>query len=281
MKLSAKKRFISLLILPLSVLLGFGARLLCLHALSALFKAWNLTETTFSYAPLYAQRLAELSGNIADVCFLVFFTLPLFVYAGSFRVHFGKRHFVFPAAGILLSVLTVGVFLLAGSARMPKIRVYPIFTAALLYALSDVLSVTACAYLARKTPSKMFPSFRSFRFILSAVLTAVFWMAAKNSLSPILILNACISGVLLFILFEKTKSVLPEILFLFTFRLFTRFVFGFPDLGGAYPVSEPLLTGAMNGVSHSVLLSIYLFIVLMCHFFHAKKRRKGESNVSP
>lgn len=281
MKPGAKKLLVSVLIIPLAVILGFGARILCLHALSALFEAWNLTETTFAYAPRCAQRLAELSGNIADACFLLFFTLPLIAYAGNFRVRFLKTYFVFPAVGILLSLLTVGIFLLTGSARMPKIRSFPFFSAALVYALTDLLSVTACAYLARKVPAKIFSDARTVRFILSVIFTAVFWMLSKNSPDSVFILNACLSGILLFILFEKTKGVLPEISLIFTFRLFTRFVFGFPDLGGAYPVSEPLLTGTVNGVSHSALLSICLLIVLSYHFFRAKNPRKGESHVSP
>ncbi len=280
MKPSAKHILISIFILPSSVLLGLGARILSLYILGALFKAWNLTEVTLPYAPLWAQRLTGLSGNIADVCFLVFFTLPLMLYAGDLRMRFQKKHFLFPLLGILLSVLTVGVFLLTGSARMPQIRTYPFFPAALLYAFSDLLSAAACAYLARRAPGKAFPKSVYVRLILSVFLTAAFWMLSKAVFSPVLLLNACLSGVLLFLLSEKTKSVLPEILLIFAFRFFTRFVFGYPDVGGAYPVSEPLLTGAMNGVPHSVLLSFYLFILLLYYFFRTKNPGKGDSHVS-
>lgn len=281
MKPGVKKLLTSILILPLSLLLGFGARILSLHILGALFKAWNLTEVTLPYAPVWAQRLTGLSGNIADVCFLIFFTLPLILYAEKAHVRFQKKHFIFPLSGILLSVLTVGAFLLTGSARMPKSRTFPVFSLSLLYAFTDFLSVTACAFLARKVPAKMFEKSVSARLMLSVLFTAAFWTLSKNSFSPVLILNACLAGILLFRLFEREKHVLPEILLLFTFRLFTRFVFGFPDAGGAYPVSEPLLTGAMKGVSHSVLLSLYLLILLLYHFLRAKNAWKGDRHVSP
>lgn len=281
MTANAKKLLSSVLVLPASILLGLGAKVLSLFVSGALFKAWNLTESTLPYAPLWAQRFAALTGNIANLCFLIFFSLPLLLFSGSPRLRFQKNDLLFPLSGMLLSVLTTGVFLLTGSIRMPKARVFPYFGAFVLFALTDLFSATACALLSRKTPRKMFEKRKTLRLILSVLLGTAFGIYSENSFSPVFLLNACLSGILLFILFEKTKSALPEILLLFTFRFFTRFVFGYPDLGGAYPVSEPLLTGGANGVSHSLLLSFYLLILILLFFFHTNKIKKGDSHVSP
>ncbi len=283
MKLHIKKGMLALFIYPFSIGLAFGARILCLHILAALFKAWNLAEATMPYAPLWAQRLALLSGEIADGCFLVFLLAPLMAYAGRGSGHKKKWLFFSPFAGACLSMFTVGAFLLFGSVRMPEIRTFPFAGAFFLYAFMDLCAVAACAYVCRKTPFKIFPEKTYLRLALSVILQAACMITAKGSLSPVLIVNACLGGCILFVLFEKSESALNEILFLFAFRFITRFVFGFPDLGGAYPVSEPLLTGAMGGVSHSVLLTLYLSAA--CAFiylreFRARSIQKGKGHVS-
>lgn len=281
MKIRNKTLLTSVFLLPFSAFLGLGARVLSLHLFALLFKVWNLTEATFAYAPVRIQRLAGLTGSISDLCFLIFFSIPLVLYTKNLRMRFRKKHLVFAASGVLLSILTVGVFLIAGSARMPKRIVLPGLSAFLTTALTDFFSVFALAHLARKAPRKMFEKNQPVRLILSILLEAVFWVVSQKSLSPVFLLNACLSGFLLFILLNRTDSILPEILLLFSFRFFTRFIFGFPDLGGAYPVSEPLLTGGAGGVSHSVLLSFYLVILAVYAFFRMYKFRKGDSHVSP
>lgn len=283
MKPIVKKRMTALFIYPFSLLSAFGARILCLHVLGALFKAWNLTETTLPYAPLWAQRLTLISGEIADGCFLVFLLAPLVVYAG--RASGGKRKtlFLYPLAGACLSILTVGAFLLFGSARMPKIRTFPFAGASFLYAFMDLCAVTACAYVCRSTPYKMFPRKTHLRLVVSVALQVVCMIVSRSSLSPVFIINACLSGLILFVLFERNGSVVNEILLLFSFRFFSRFVFGYPDLGGAYPVSEPLLTGAMSGVSHSLLLTLYLSVVcvlIAVRLFRQRPILKGDRHVS-
>ncbi len=283
MKPTAKKFLVNVLILPAAFLSAFSARILSLAILGALFKAWNLTDATFAYAPVWAQRIASMAGNIADVSFLVFLTLPLFVYCGKRSLRFQKSFLRYPLFGILLSFLTVGVFLLFKSVRMPKIRVFPFLGASVLFALTDLLSVSACAYLARQIPGKIIKNSASLRLVLSILLQTIFWILSKSSVSVPLIINAGLSGVLLFFLNQKTESMLPEIFLVFSFRFATRFLFGFPDLGGAYPVSEHWLTGAANGVSHSLLLSLYLFailIVILIGAFRARTKQKGESHVS-
>lgn len=261
MKPNIKKGLLALFIYPMSLFLAFGARILCLHILGALFKAWNLTEVTLPYAPLWAQRLTMLSGDIADGCFLVFLLAPLMVYAGRGSGHKKKWLFLSPLAGACLSIVTVGAFLLFGSARMPNKRIFPFAGAFFLYAFMDFCAAAACAYVCRKTPFKMMPEKTHIRLGLSVALQAVCMIAAKGSLSLVFVINACLTGLILFVLFEKNQSALNEILLVFVFRIFTRFVFGYPDLGGAYPVSEPLLTGAMTGATHSLLFTIYLMFV--------------------
>ena len=281
MTLNAKKLLSSFLVFPASVLLGLGAKILFLFVSGALFEAWNLTESTLPYAPLWAQRRSALNGSISDLCFLIFFSLPLFLFSGKPSARFQKKDWLYPIFGILLSSLTLGVLLLAGSVRMPNVRTFPFFAAFVLFALTDLFRGIACALLSRKMPRKMFEKRKTIRMILSVLLGTAFGISLESSLSPVFLLNLCLSGVLLFILFEKTKSVLPEILLLFTFRFFTRFIFGFPDLGGAYPVSEPLLTGGSLGISHSLLLSVYLFGLNLINFFRMSKIKKGDSHVSP
>ncbi|MBR3927909.1 MAG: hypothetical protein IKJ65_02770 [Clostridia bacterium] len=283
MKPGAKKMFLNALIFPASVLSAFLARILCFHILGALFEAWNLTDLTISYAPLWAQRLASLSGDIADLSFLIFLALSSLLISKNMRVRFSIAHLIYPAIGIALSALTVGALLLIGSARMPKIRVFPFFGAFVVYVLTDFFAIAALACLARKLPGRIFSKTPIARACLSVLIQAAFWAFSKNSLSAVLIANACLLGLLLSFLHEKTKSVLPEILIVCSFRFFTRFVFGFPDLGGAYPVSEPLLTGAAEGASNSLLLSAYLIAILVfifCRFLLSRRGRKGESYVS-
>lgn len=283
MKPNVKKGLLALFVYPASLFLAFGARILCLHIMGALFKAWNLTETTMPYAPLWAQRLTLLSGEIADGCFLVFLLALLMAYGGWGRRQSRKWLFISPLAGVCLSVITVGAFLIFGSARMPKIRTFPFAGAFFLYVIIDFCAAAACAYVCRKTPFKMFPKKTYLRLVLSIILQAACMIAAAGSLSPVFVINACLAGCILFVLFEKSGSILNEILLIFAFRFFTRFVFGYPDLGGAYPVSEPLLTGAMSGVSHSLLFTVYLIIacvLIAAHRFRPRPILKGDKHVS-
>ena len=77
--------------------------------------------------------------------------------------------------------------------------------------------------------------------------------------------------------------LLKLILFVFSLRFTVRFLFGYPDLGGAYPVSEPLFTGDAGGLSHSLLLTVCLFSVscaLITRFILARRIPKGVSHVS-
>lgn len=280
MKSRAIRVLPAVFIYPASVCLAFAARLLTLHILGMLFKAWNLTGDTLPFAPVWAQRLAAMSGAVSDLHFLVFLVLPLFLYAK--RARFQKKHLLYAVFGMLLSALTVGTLLLTGSARMGKIRLFPYAGDAALSFLTDCFSVAACAYIARKTPEKIFPKHAFIRLMLSVGLQAAYWILSKHSLSPVLIVNACLSGLILHALHEETNSVLPEILFLSAFRFLTRFAFGYPDLGGAYPVSEPALTGAAGGLSHSVLITVFLSaaaVYIWVRRFRARSLPKGENHV--
>lgn len=282
MKICTKKILSSFLILPLSILLAFCARILSLHVLSTLFKAINLTEITLPYAPLWAQRLAAVSGSIADFLFLLVLVIPMILYCGKAGKG-QKKLYLYMASGLLFGAFLMSVLLLTGSVRMSKVRTFPFPGAFALYVLTDLFSASACAYLCRCVPGKTFGKNPRIRLILSIALQAAYWMPAKSSLSPVLIINSCLLGFLLFLLYEKRGSVLPEILFVFSLRFTVRFLFGYPDLGGAYPVSEPLFTGDAGGLSHSLLLTVCLLSVscaLITRFILARRIPKGVSHVS-
>lgn len=264
--------------LVLAPALGFLFRLFSYWALGALFKAWNLSEAALPYAPAWAQSLVSLTDAIADCFFLIGALLPLFALTREKKRTPVKRLWIYPAFGALLSVLTVGIFLLIGSARMPERRAFYHFTQALVLILMEALSIVVYAYFLRRAPMHALSGkLPLLRLILSALGQAGICVLAKG-FSPVSAVNALFTGACLFILFEKTKSVLPESMLVFSFRLFTRFIFGYPDLGGAYPVSEAWLTGGNAGTADSLLLTFYLFLFIALYIFRTH-RAKGVKNV--
>lgn len=279
MKKIKSETLLKLLIIPLSIALGFLFKITVFHLLSALFKAWNISQATYAYAPGWAQSLLSLSDVVIELGFLFGLCLPVSLFAGKYLAPGRMRRLLYyPALGVLLSVLTVGVFLLVKSARMPESRVYftPVVFAIFLF--YDLFSSASGALLLRAAPERML----SGRLSLLKSGVSVYGQAALclllvSPLSPAFVLNALLSGVVLFLLFQKTGSVFPEIALTFSCRFFTRFVFGYPDLGGAYPVSESWLTGAQEGIMHSALLTFYLALIVIIHLVITDRSQKARA----
>ena len=255
---------------------GFLFRFLSYWALGALYRAWNLTSATLPYAPMWAKSLV----SVTDAISACFFLAGVWAVLGIFRKkHPGakaKKLWLYPLAGALLSVFTVGLFLLTGSARMTESRTHYHIVQAITLLLMDCLAPAAYAWFLRRTPDQALGGrLPVFRFLLSALGQAGIFVLAEG-FSPVSFVNALLLGVCLFVLSEKTKSVLPEIGIVSVFRLFTRFVFGYPDLGGAYPVSEGWLTGADQGVAHSLLLTFYLILAIAVYIARTKRAEGGR-----
>lgn len=280
----------------LTILFLYFGRVFALWGLAQCFSAWNLNAKTLAYAPVWAQNVAALSGEIADI-FALFLALAtgfglaralklypprsesdnLFLLrcAGIFKgKNSAARTLLFLALGAALSLVLIGLMLAFGSVRIPHafgiLRVEtPVFL------LRDALLCACLALLSRVLISPVFRNEPAFA-AASAALQTAFSALLLGKWNLTLFLTAGMFGLVFACLYRAQSTCVPEIAFAFAFRAAARRIFGFPNQGGVYPVSENWLTGAeAGGLEGSGALLIVLAAALLSLLILRIRRRES------
>ncbi|MBQ3078498.1 MAG: hypothetical protein IJC48_00680 [Clostridia bacterium] len=265
-------RFVlSALFLPvISAFTAYVFRVLMLWAQGELFEAWNLTEKTYPYAPVWARSIADASYSIAlAVGFImaIGIGIPILTRGCKWKKASVRACVLSAVSGALAALALTGVLLLAGSVRMSPHRA-PIQLASALDLALDILiavflavSVRMGLYRAEKAAKSR--QFRYIAYAYSGICQAVLWTGIYG-FSWMAFVNHLLAGGMLMRLMEKTENPLSEIIFVSLFTLVSRRVFGYPDwLTGVYPVSENWLTGGEIGLEGSGCLFIVLVIFIL------------------
>lgn len=262
----------SFAIMPCGIAVFFLSRMGAYRLLTYLFSSWNVTYETYAYAPAWARTLADVSSAIPDMlacavsilCTILIFRLTKKKLPKAGRM---KQTGISLCAGAGLAAALLGILLLTDSIRMPFARAWrPAQTACTL--LSEALLCAWAALLLRGTlPVK---KIGILALALSAVLEMLLCAWLYGKFEPVLMLNAALFGVAAVHMLAWGEGFLPEAAFAFGFRAVERIIFGYPDLGGAYWVSETFLTGASDGLEAGAALSILTALALILKFVFKK-----------
>lgn len=264
------KRFLLRFRIPLALVLSFAVGTLLIFLMSLLFSAWNLSAETVSRAPAATQALYAGADDLLRTAYL----LPacLLLCAPVKKSALSRRQlWSFPMGAALCAVL-ISVLLIMGSVRISRSGVRGSFLEILLSESAAILCFVFTALLFRKHAGAF--KNRYLRLVISALGEAI---VLSLCLSPCLgaAVNGLLLGCILFYVYGKQKSILPEILFLTAFRLTESVVFAYPDKGGVYPVSENLLTGQSMGLLASGVLTIGLIITLIFGICVYRNRKRA------
>lgn len=252
------------LALIVSALIGAGTAWL----LAQLLQALNVTGETAAYAPAWARALYEGANRLSLLSFFVSACVLLCI--GTQKSAFSVQQLLAFFAGAAVCALMLAALLLAGSMRFSESAVRRTLPETILTELNYGFCFAFTALLLRKHPGKC--KSRTLRLSISALgESAILFLGFSLSIAAAV--NGLMLGILLFFVYERQKSIHSEILFLSAFRLTESVVFASPDLGGAYPVSENLLTGGNAGLFASGILMLLLAACIAAGIFaHVRKK---------
>ena len=234
---------------------AFSGRVGTYAVLAALFKAWNVNAVTYAYAPVWAQRMADLSGEIADCAALTVGLIAL-LFLRKWLLRRDEKvsvqnALISCASGALLACALIGALFLIGSVRFPHIRAFN-GSCALITLFREGLFAMFIACILRGTLTRAADDLKLPRAkivcacVLSALGEVALFVIAFGT-SVMAVVNAALIGVILYSVYKYSGSWISELMLTASFRMVSRVGFGYPDLGGAYPVSDMWLTGETAG----------------------------------
>lgn len=238
------RRAVALVSAPM---LFFAARVGALWALSALFEAWNLNARTYAYAPAWARQIADLAGDIADATGLIAGSVAL-IFLIPRREKAGARRLAASlATGAALGGGLLAILLAAGSVYLAHWPTFAVAPAGLALLSEAALWLGAALWLRGALAPLCRGAGKWAAGLASAMGQAALFLLMRGACNATLVLTGLLTGALFFLLAERTGSALCEAALCLGFRLAERVVWRYPDLGWAYPVSEPWLTGENAG----------------------------------
>ena len=271
-----KRKLLSLAFITGCLLFSVGIYLISSFGLEKFFLINNITAQTAALAPSWAAWMYVNAEGLKNLSFLLPAGILMNLSRKTAPPKATKLHLLFAPAGIISASILLSILLVSGSIRLTAVRVYYSPAAALGYAFQVVLEAAVVSGLLRKKTAAL--SSVRLRYAISVLGQAALTLIARRCIVITHLLNAALLGWLTQRLFEKTKSTLPEILFLSMFRFTQAVLFGYPDLGGAYAVSEIWLTGAELGLGGAGITLIFLSALPAAQilYFHIRKAGKDS-----
>ena len=271
MKLKALlKTFAALLIALLAL---YAGRVLGLYLIGGIFSHNGVNADNLANASEWIGYLAENADAIANLCALMCGVCACLFLKDMFSKRtegFKLKYVYLLPLGAVPGYMLVNLLKSADEIRMPLTRSFgnPIAWANLiLFCCLNALLMRSCVCEGLKTAFS-----KSFAIGASALAEAAFLpYICYGSFSALLVINGLLLGGLMGYVYFKTGSVLPEIFICTGFTLGHRLLGGYPD-GGAYYVSNNIITGGEVGITGSVTLT--LLIAIACALIAYGERRR-------
>ena len=267
---TATKRILTFLI---GLAVWLGTRALAFPAMARIFQIWNLNADTYAYAPAWARFVADRSGEIIDIFALAVAVVVLIVLTRPKGAHVRVLSAAL-LAGAAAAALPLAILLFAGSARFPAN--YALYApAAAVILVREALFCAFSALLIRQTVVGALADRHIAACAVSAVLQAALFIFELGKIDVTLLINGLLIGAAFSDLFLKTRSPFPEAAFAFAFRAISRVAFGYPNLGGAYVVSEEWLAGfSVGSLEGAGLITVLAAFLYAAGFAGKRKSRK-------
>ena len=250
-----------------------GARAIAFPALAKLFAAWNLNEVTYVYVPAWARFVADRSGEIIDIFALTAAVAAFLAFLRPQRPQIRPLVSAF-CAGAAAAVVPMGILLLAGCVRLPAARDFSA-PAMCVFLVREALYCLFAALWIRQIVVSALQRHPGIAIALCGVLQAALLVFDAGIANATIFVNGVLIGAAFAIWYRKTRSPFPEAAFSFAFLAVSRVAFGFPDLGGAYVVSEEWLSGfGVGSLEGAGLMTILLAAGYLAAIFLPKIRRE-------
>ncbi len=234
----------------------------------SLFARWGVTNANIAMCPAWVQYLAayqaQLSMAAAGIVCLALVLPVLRVYPAKARmtVKAAVKNSVFFAAGVLLPVALMGIFMLTDSMRTTK--VVQVFTADIIIVLAVSLITAASECAAAFGYVRRMAECHAGKAAAVMISAAVYCVIGLVSFSTALgVLNSLLIGIVLSIVCAKI-SLGPVIALRAGWLWSAAALAGFDGSGvlSLYPVSENIFTGGYYGPESGMAVTLICVCVI-------------------